>query len=70
MALNIPRPMSAVFADECWRQKDGTEIKITMMETDHIEKCLYIIKSHPTLWRARYIPLLEAELKRRTTRHG
>jgi hypothetical protein len=53
-----------------WETRDHDLWSIDSMETDHIKKCLMRIKTHPKLWRQRYIPLLEAELTKRGIKHG
>lgn len=48
-----------------WITKDEKMLRIVEMETSHIQNCIEKIKHHPKLWRLRYLPLLEEELKRR-----
>jgi hypothetical protein len=48
-----------------WESRNGDLWAVEELETDHLRKCILKIKFSSTLWRVRYLPLLEAELARR-----
>lgn len=54
---------------EDWTCKDGTRVRIEDMATSHILNSIAKIKHSPKLWRAVYLPLLEAELAKRGIGH-
>ena len=67
-ACDVEEMIEAVEKDAAagiWVTKDNRELKISDMQTSHIKNCINFIKRNDDDMYACYIPVFEAELKRR-----
>ena len=67
-AYDVEEMIEAVEKDAAagiWVTKDNRELKISEMQTTHIKNCINFIKRNDDEMYACYIPVFEAELKRR-----